>query len=326
MSVLAILPPALSQRDDLGQKVKQSEQMTHHGDSLDDIFLKNIIQNQEAFGNIRLIPVHNQKIDTESVEAETLSNTLRQSRRHHLQGQGNSIGKEDSFLTKQLLENKLLQRYGQQETRGLGEEATTPNGGKHVLGKGEQKMAKVLPFLRSKAYGTMPLQTAFSSKTEQFVDHRLIEAHRQMQKQDGIKRFQDQGNSDSLLRLKSLIESSNSTKGPNHSRQSPSQDNSTFLAKGFFNGTPTQNLSHFNQLSETPLTAMNYGDSLYITNSDQLIEKISQYIGQRSVGNMREVDLNVDHKEIGKFQTQYYPRFGKRRGSTHDHGDESGGS
>ena len=58
------------------------------------------------------------------------------------------------------------------------------------------------------------------------------------------------------------------------------------------------------QMPEAKSFAIDHFASLRTVDTGQLIEKITHYIDQRTVGTMRKVDLSVNHGEIGNFRIQ----------------------
>ncbi|MCY4644740.1 MAG: hypothetical protein OXB88_09000 [Bacteriovoracales bacterium] len=80
--------------------------------------------------------------------------------------------------------------------------------------------------------------------------------------------------------------------------------------KGFL-GTDRQSLS--NNRFHTPiesLTTLNQVLDLHTTDTNQIIDKISKYIVQKSFGNVSEVNLNIKHYEIGNFRINASQDFG----------------
>ena len=94
------------------------------------------------------------------------------------------------------------------------------------------------------------------------------------------------------------------------SPQEPPSRGEVVTAKEFLGGPQSQILNTGGQ--RTPSSQVfDMGNSFHAVDTLQLIERISQYIIQHSVGSTKEIDLSIKHPEIGKFRVNVSQDLGR---------------
>ena len=125
--------------------------------------------------------------------------------------------------------------------------------------------------------------------------------YREIHQKMGIRQFQNQFKDEAFFKPMTRSSESNIQDFSHHGQVMP--------VKEFLGNLQSQTLNNLDQMSPSRTLAMD--DSLYTIDTKQLIEKISHYIIQRSMGNAKEIDLSVNHREIGNFRVNVSQDLGE---------------
>ena len=189
---------------------------------------------------------------------------------------------QEKILEKLLLENKKKEAFGLQKTLQISH-------GKEKNNKNPENIS-----FQQELEQSMPLYRTMAT-----------------QKKNAIKQFQNQFQNESILRPV-VLNQNNEERDTSLVHQVANNARSVVAAKNFLEGLQSQMIGHLGQVSDTQLLSMERLGNIPNSDIGQLVEKISNYINQRLVGNAREIDLSVNHHEIGKFKISVSQNIGEQ--------------